>query len=87
MDRGIRGEFVPLLMLVMSGPEQQAGVLLGDAADALIRAWPIDDGEDDVVAVRACLDALHGKISARMLREALIRAAEEAGISVITVVY
>lgn len=87
MDRGTRGEFVPL-MLVMSGPEKYRLVRsLGDAADALIRAWPIDDGEDYVVAVRACLDALHGKISERDAREALIRAAEEAGISVITVVH
>ncbi|CDM62424.1 MULTISPECIES: DUF982 domain-containing protein [Rhizobium] len=87
MVRGTSGEFVPL-MLVMSGPEKYRLVRsIGDAADALIRAWPIDDGEDYVVAVRACLDALHGKISARDAREALIRAAEEAGISVITVVH
>jgi len=82
-----RGDFVPL-MLVMGGPEKYRLVTsLGDAAAALITAWPSDDGEDYVVAVRACLDAIHGNASAHDARTALIRAAKEAGIPVITVVH
>ncbi len=82
-----RGDFPPL-MLVMGGPEKYRLVTsLGDVAEALIAAWPTDDGEDYVVAVRVCLEAIHGNVSSDDARAALIRAAREAGIPVITIVH
>ncbi|TAY61548.1 DUF982 domain-containing protein [Rhizobium ruizarguesonis] len=49
--------------------------------------WPVDDGEEYLIAIRACRDAIHGEVPSEDAREALIRAADEAGISVITVVH
>ncbi|WP_431323458.1 DUF982 domain-containing protein [Rhizobium sp. YTU87027] len=81
------GDFIPL-MLMMGGPEKYRLITsLGDVAEALIAAWPIDDGEDYVVAVKACLDAIHGNASPQDARAALISAAREAGIPVITVAH
>ncbi|NLS06255.1 DUF982 domain-containing protein [Rhizobium sp. P32RR-XVIII] len=78
----------PPLMLVMSGSEKYRLVKsVGDAAEALFASWPFDDGEEYLVAVKTCLEALHGKTAAADARAALIRAAEEAGIPVITVVH
>ncbi|WEA24052.1 DUF982 domain-containing protein [Rhizobium binxianense] len=81
------GEFCPL-MLVVSGPEKYKLVAsLWEAANMLMACWPIDDGEEYLTAVMACRDAIRGDISAEDAREALIRAAKEAGIPVITVVH
>ncbi|MGO7861654.1 DUF982 domain-containing protein [Rhizobium ruizarguesonis] len=59
---------------------------LGDAAQILIRDWPSDDGEEYVAAVKACVDAISGQIAPEQFREALLRAADEAGIAALTVV-
>lgn len=55
------------------------------AAEMLTVSWPIDDGEEYLIAIRACRNAIHGEIPAQDARAALIRAADEAGIPVITV--
>jgi len=52
----------------------------------LISDWPTDDGEEYVVAIRACLDALHDVIPPEAVREALIRAAAEERILYISVI-
>ncbi|MGO7367463.1 DUF982 domain-containing protein [Rhizobium ruizarguesonis] len=81
------GEFAPL-MLVVSGPEKYKLVAtLGQAAEILMDGWPVDDGEEYLIAIRACRDAIHGEVPSEDAREALIHAADEAGISVITVVH
>ncbi|ANP90427.1 MULTISPECIES: DUF982 domain-containing protein [Rhizobium] len=78
-------EFAPL-MLVVSGPEKYKLVAtLFQAAEMLTVSWPIDDGEEYLLAIRACRHAIHGEIPAQDARAALIRAADEAGIPVITV--
>jgi hypothetical protein len=59
---------------------------LRDAAEMLITRWPNDDGEEYVIAVKACLDAINGLIPPVAAREALIRAAQEAGIRCLSVV-
>ncbi|TAU80312.1 DUF982 domain-containing protein (plasmid) [Rhizobium leguminosarum] len=59
---------------------------LGDAARLLINDWPCDDGEEYVAAVKACVDALSGKIAPEQFREALLRAADEAGIAALSLV-
>ncbi len=60
---------------------------LTDAARVLIQDWPLDDGEDYVIAVKACADALIGEISAEEFRQTLLSAATEAGISALSLVY
>lgn len=70
----------------MDGWEKTPVKSIHDMAEALIVAWPMDDGEEYVVAVRVCLDALCGDPTAREARAALIRAAEEAEIPVIGIV-
>ncbi|ACE89980.1 hypothetical protein AMC90_CH00937 [Rhizobium phaseoli] len=80
-------EFAPL-MLVVSGPERYKLVAtLVQAAEMLTVGWPIDDGDEYLIAIRACRMAIHGEIPAEDARAALIRAADEAGISVITAVH
>ncbi|MEI1248204.1 DUF982 domain-containing protein [Rhizobium aouanii] len=79
------GQFAPL-MLVVNGPEKYKLVeTLCQAAEMLTVGWPIDDGEEYLIAIRACRNAIHGEIPAEDARAALIRAADEAGIRVITV--
>ncbi|WP_064710007.1 DUF982 domain-containing protein [Rhizobium bangladeshense] len=59
---------------------------VGDAAYILLKDWPSDDGEEYVAAVKACVDAISGQIAPEQLREALLRAADEAGIAALMVV-
>jgi hypothetical protein len=76
------------LRLLLSGREKYSVVrTLGDAADVLISKWPGDDGEEYIVAVKTCLDAIHGAIHPNLAREALMRAADEAGIRYLSVVH
>jgi hypothetical protein len=77
-------EFAPL-MLVVNGSEKKLVATLFQAAEMLTVGWPIDDAEEYLIAIRACRNAIHGEIPAQNARAALIRAADEAGISVITV--
>ncbi|RWX05006.1 DUF982 domain-containing protein [Rhizobium hidalgonense] len=80
-------DFAPL-MLVMSGQEKHRLIRsLGEVAEALVAAWPADDGREYIAAVKTCLDAIQGNIPAKTARDALIRAAEEAGIPVIAAVH
>jgi hypothetical protein len=58
-------DFVPL-MLVLSGQEKHRLVRsLREIAEALIVAWPTDDGEEYMAAVKTCLDAIYGNIPAK----------------------
>ncbi|MBX4926518.1 DUF982 domain-containing protein [Rhizobium binae] len=57
-----------------------------EAAEILIKEWPLDDGEEFLDAVKTCLDVIVGESEPDQLREAMIRAANEAGLSAITVV-
>ncbi|MBX4956378.1 DUF982 domain-containing protein [Rhizobium lentis] len=78
--------FTPVA-LALRGPATRKIVrTLGDAAYLLINDWPSDDGEEYVAAVKACVDAISGKIAPERFREALLRAADEAGIAALTVV-
>lgn len=51
-------------------------------AELLLEHWPVENGEEYVAAVRVCLEAMLGAAPPEAAREALIRAAREAGISV-----
>lgn len=79
------GDFSPL-MLVLADREAYKIRTLYDAARVLLSMWPDEDGEHYVIAVKACLDAINREIEPEMARAALIKAAEEANITVITIV-
>ncbi|TBY57992.1 DUF982 domain-containing protein [Rhizobium leguminosarum bv. viciae] len=80
-------DFAPL-MLVINGEEKHRVVRsLNEIAEALVAGWPTGDGKEYIAAIKTCLDAIQGNIPAKVARAALIRAAEEAGIPVITVVH
>ncbi|NEI65015.1 DUF982 domain-containing protein [Rhizobium leguminosarum] len=74
--------------LALRGPATHKIVrTLGDAAYILIKDWPFDDGDEYVAAVKACVDAMSGQIAPDEFRQALLRAANEAGIAALTVVH
>lgn len=74
--------------LVLRGRETRTVVrTLGDAAYLLIRDWPFDDGEEYMIAVKACIDAICGEVAPEQFREAFLRAADEAGIAALTIVH
>ncbi|MEH7876990.1 DUF982 domain-containing protein [Rhizobium laguerreae] len=81
------GEFTPLMLVVSGSEKYKLVATLWEVANMLTACWPDDDGEEYLTAIRACQDALHGDASVEDAREALIRAADEAGIPVITVVH
>jgi hypothetical protein len=58
-----------------------------EAANALIKDWPSDDGEEFLSAVKACLDVMTGKATSRELRSAILRAANEAGVAAVGVLH
>jgi hypothetical protein len=77
----------PALRLVMNGREKYRVVrTVRDAAETLISDWPSQDGEQYMIAVRACLDAFHDVVPADVVRAALVRAANEEQISHISLV-
>ena len=74
------------VLLVIDGTTLKIRTLV-DAAEALLSQWPDDDGEDYVVAVKKCLDAITGQASPHEARLALIRAAVEGGMRVISLAH
>jgi hypothetical protein len=76
---------VQALTLVFADRNLHTVKTLYDIARVLMTNWPDDDGECYLVAVKACLDAITGEIEATIARRALVRAAEEAGIRMISV--
>jgi hypothetical protein len=75
----------PTLVLVTRHQAFKVSTLV-DAANALLSHWVDDDGEEYIVAVKTCLDAIYGIVSPDDARIALMRAADEAGIRVIALV-
>ncbi|PDT31048.1 hypothetical protein CO660_05425 [Rhizobium sp. L9] len=82
-----RGDFPPLSLVIRGQANDRLIRSLADIADVLIAGWPTDDGEEYVAAVKTCVDAIQGNISAKVARAALVRAAEGAGIPVVAVVH
>lgn len=72
----------PAIRLVFNGREKYRVIrTVRDAAETLIGAWPSQDGEEYLTAVRICLDAYHDAARAEDVRAALIRAANEERIA------
>lgn len=58
-----------------------------EAANALLKDWPSDDGEEFLSAVKACVDVMIGKASSKELRSAILRAANEAGVPAVAMLH
>ncbi|MGO7117543.1 DUF982 domain-containing protein [Rhizobium leguminosarum] len=86
MDWDATSAFTPVGLTLRGQPAHRIVRTLGDAAYMLLKDWPSDDGEEYVTAVKACVDAISGKIAPEQFRDAFLRAADEAGITALTVV-
>ncbi|WP_041672062.1 DUF982 domain-containing protein [Rhizobium leguminosarum] len=86
MDWDATSAFTPIGLTLRGRPVHRIVRTLGDAAYVLLKDWPFDDGEEYITAVKACVDAISGQIAAEQFRDAFLRAADEAGITALTVV-
>ncbi|MBB3659795.1 hypothetical protein FHX15_005063 [Rhizobium sp. BK650] len=76
------------VVLIFKDPSRRLVVrTVHEAANALIKEWPSDDGEEFLSAVKACLDVMIGKASSTELRSAILRAANEAGVAAVAVLH
>ena len=87
MDWDTSSAFTPVGLALRGKAAHKIVRTLGDGAHILIKDWPSDDGEEYVTAIKACVDAINGQIAPEQFREALLRAANEAGIAALTVVH
>ncbi|MGR9268133.1 DUF982 domain-containing protein [Rhizobium leguminosarum] len=87
MDWDATSAFTPVGLALRGQPAHRIVRTLGDAAYILLKDWPSDDGEEYVTAVKACVDAISGQIAPEQFRDAFLRAADEAGIAALTIVY
>lgn len=87
MNWNTSSAFTPVELALRGRAKHRIVCTLGDGAHILIKDWPCDDGEEYVAAVNACVDAISGQIAPELFREALLRAADEAGIAALTVVH
>ncbi|ARM86619.1 hypothetical protein RHEC894_CH00263 [Rhizobium sp. CIAT894] len=86
MQWNTSADFSPLVLFLGGRQKRRIVRTLRDAAEVLMVDWPFEDGEEYVVAVKACADAIIGQIGMDELREMLISAAREAGMGVLTVI-
>ncbi|WP_245303049.1 DUF982 domain-containing protein [Rhizobium esperanzae] len=49
--------------------------------------FPHDDGKEFLAAIEICLDVVKGNVKPERLRAAIIRAADEAGVTAIAVLH
>lgn len=75
---------IPAITLTMENPITSRRIeTVRDAAETLLKHWPTDDGEEYLTAIQICLDAVHGRVEPETVRDAVAKAAEEAGMSVL----
>ena len=79
--------FEPVVLVFGEKKDRAVVRTARDAAELLLRYWPVDDGEQFYDAIKICLDVIIGLTEPDRLREAMIRAAAEAGIVAIAVVH
>ena len=80
-------EFDPVILL-FHDPDRLLSIRTAiGAANALMREFPCDDGEEFLAAIKICLDVVNGNADPEELRAAIIRAAAEAGITTIAVLH
>jgi hypothetical protein len=87
MTWGISRQIEPIALVFADSRYPKIIRTVRDATEALIRYWPADDGEEFYGAVKMCVDVIVGAAEPGSLQQAMIRAAEEAGIPAISVVH
>lgn len=87
MEWNTSAEFSPVAVIFEDRNECVIVRTAKEAANVLMRSFPLDDGEEFLAAVRACLDVMAGKLEPEKLRQAIIRAAEEAGVTTVAVLH
>ncbi|MBB3302899.1 hypothetical protein FHT72_006771 [Rhizobium sp. BK077] len=87
MNWNTSSAFTPVGLALRGQTAHKIICTIGDAAHILIKDWPSGMGEEYAAAVKACVDAINGQIGPEQFREALLRAADEAGIARLTVVH
>ncbi len=80
-------EFSPVILIFEDRNERVIVRTAKEAASVLMKYFPLDDGEEFLAAVRACLEVMGGKRGPEELREAILRAAHEAGITAMAVLH
>jgi hypothetical protein len=78
-----RRPFPPLKIAVHGISTYRSVSTVREASECLMEYWPSHHGKAFEAALQACLDAMNDKVPPERVREALIRAAKEAKISVI----
>ncbi|WP_064697518.1 DUF982 domain-containing protein [Rhizobium aegyptiacum] len=87
MEWDISVEFDPVI-LVFDNPERFFSVRTAvGAANALMKEFPCDDGKEFLAAIEICLDVVNGNAKPEQLRAAIIRAANEAGVTTVAVLH
>ncbi len=86
MNWNTSSAFTPIGLALRGQGAQKIVCTIGDAAHILIKDWPSGNGEEYIAAVKACVDAINGQIGPEQFRQALLRAADEAGIAALTVI-
>jgi hypothetical protein len=77
----------PALRLMLDGSHRYTVVrTICDAAAVLVNEWPTDEGDEYICALVACLSSYHEKVHPSVVRDALIRAADEGNIRHISLV-
>ena len=80
----ISRRFPTIVLVSAQGEDRKVIRTAHEAAQLLLKDWPIDDGEEFFAAVRICLRVLTGHAEPDAVHEAIIRAAHEAGITAVT---
>jgi hypothetical protein len=86
MDMNMSHHFPAVWLLTSVGEKYKIVETVDEAAQMLLQRWPANGGREYIGALRACRDALHGLVPAEVVREALIRAADESVVCCIHVV-
>lgn len=87
MDWDISNSFDPVVLFIGGGSKRVIVRTAREAADALVKDWPSSDGKEYFAAMRACGDVMIGNATPRQLREAIVKAASEVGVTVVAVVH
>jgi hypothetical protein len=86
MNMNTSHHFPALWLLTSVGEKYKIVETVDDAAEMLLQRWPSNGGREYIGALKACRDALYDIVPAEVVRDALMRAADESVICYIHVV-
>ena len=80
-------EFDQVILIFKNPGRRRIVRTVQEAANALMKDWPADDGEEFLSAVKTCVDVMTGKANSKELRSAILRAANEAGVAAVAALH